>query len=282
MMVVATERPPLTVRRPVLSFGDRRRTWTPAAPPLGAVADSVSLAMPFAEPYVVRSIRAVLDRLDATDPALAARARDYAAQESAHHALHRRYNDTLRSTGRGVEPLERALGWTFDRLAGRSVEFGVAFAAGFEAVAFAAARWLDPRVERFFAGADEAPAALFLWHLAEEAEHKGVAHDVLVATGVRRRTYAAGLVVSLAVLACFTWLGSLVFLTRQRRILSPVTWLRILLWTFGFLFVALPRCALSLRRDHDPYRLADPTSLAWWLGRFDPATGALPDWDDVG
>ncbi len=59
--------------------------------------------------------------------------------------------------------------------------FAVAYAAGFEATAFAAARWMDRRRHSLFHGADEVPSTLILWHLAEEVEHKTVAHDVWAA-----------------------------------------------------------------------------------------------------
>ena len=45
-------------------------------------------------------------------------------------------------------------------------------------IAFTLARWVDENLGSFFAGADPVPATLFLWHLAEEVEHKTVAFDV--------------------------------------------------------------------------------------------------------
>jgi uncharacterized protein len=269
----------LPVRRPSLRFSDVSGSWTPAAPELTAVANAVSLAMPYVEPFVVTSVRSVLGDLE---PELAARARAYAAQESAHHTVHRRFNDELRASGRGVAPIERALSAFYRRLGRCSTAFRVAYAAAFESVAFAAARWVDPRVDRLFLGADREPSHLFLWHLAEEAEHRGVAHDVMRSLGVKRRTHLGALVLSLCALAVFTFAGTVVFLVRQRRFWNPWSWLRIIAWTLSFLFVALPMCATSLSRTHHPDQLSDPSSLRWWLARYDESTGTLPDWDAVG
>ena len=269
----------LRVRRPELTFEPTTWTWTPAAPEISAVADAISLAMPSIEPYVVRSVRAVQGRLP--EP-LHSDARTYAAQESAHHALHRRYNDSLRSIGRGVAPIEHMTEAICRRLERCSEHFNVAFAAGFEAVAFAAARWVDPRVDRLFADAEPQPSSLFLWHLAEEAEHKGVAHSVMRAIGVKRRTYLVALIIALTVLATVTFAGTIVFLAHQRRLWNPWSWFRIIVWTFSYLFVALPMCAMSMSRSYHPDQLSDPTSLRWWLLRFDDSTRTFPAWDSVG
>jgi uncharacterized protein len=269
----------LPVRRPTIQFDGAAGSWTPAAPELSAVANAVSLAMPYVEPFVVAGVRSVLGDLE---PDLADRARAYAAQEAAHHKLHRRFNDALRASGRGVAPIERGLAAFYRRLGRCTPHFRIAYAAGFESVAFAAARWVDPRVDRLFLGADREPAHLFLWHLAEEAEHRGVAHDVMRALGVKRRTHLAALVLSLLALAFFTLVGTVVFLVHQRRFWNPWSWVRIVVWTFSFLFVALPMCAMSLSLGHHPDQLSDPTSLSWWLARYDATTGTLPDWDAVG
>ena len=84
----------------------------------------------------------------------------------------------------GLRRIERLMAWTFGWLRRHTSDrFGLAFAAGFETVAFTAARWTAKRQQSLFAGADVQPSALFLWHLAEEVEHKAVAHDVYEATG---------------------------------------------------------------------------------------------------
>jgi uncharacterized protein len=278
--------PTLEVRRPSfvgpsgwsereVGGGESLKMWTPAAPELSSVANAVSLAMPSVEPYVVASIRKVLDQLP---PDLAAQAREYCAQEASHHAQHRKFNDALREVTPSVRIVERLNERIYGYLRTRSTMFGVAYAAGFEAVAYSIARWFDPRIERFFTGATEGPAKLFLWHLAEEVEHKGVALDVYRAIGGKRRTYVLATIVSLMLLALSTILGTVLGLFSQRRWWNPISWARLVVWTLSYLFVALPLLAVSATKDHHPRELIDPVTLPWWLKRYDKTSGELPHW----
>lgn len=280
--------PVLQLRRPVFggvsgwpalsSDGASLFRWTPAAPELSSVANAVSLVMPFVEPYVVASVRAVLDALGDD---LAEQARAFCAQESAHHVQHRRFNDALRAEVPAVRFVEKLNAVIYKFLRTRSESFNVAYAAGSETVAYAIARWFDPRIERFFAGATEAPAKLFLWHLGEEVEHKGVAFDVHKAIGGKRRTLAAATALSLMFLAISTVLGTVIGLFHSGRWWNPLAWCRLIIWSVSFSFVSLPLVAVSLTRDHHPSDLIDPVTLPWWLARYDTRTGTLPHWTSI-
>jgi uncharacterized protein len=242
--------------------------WT-RKPELAIAANSVSLLMPFVEPYVVRSIRAV--STDLTDPSLAEDAKGFVRQESQHHGQHRMYNELLGTRYRGIRRIERWADITYRFLEKHtSAMFGVAFAAGFETVAFCAARWVEQHADDVLQGADERGASLFLWHLAEEVEHKTVASDVYRAVGGGRIRYAAAMLVSAVILAWFAALGTLTMMWHERRLFKPVAHIRMFLWTLTFLFVLLPVMAVSVLPGHDPRDLADPYRLHSWItGRFD-------------
>ena len=129
--------------------------------------------MPHAEPYVVNSAERALDVIPLS---LHTDTRAYIRQERQHHVQHRRSIKLCLPSTPGFG------GWTppwqvLRFLGRRSLKFGIAFAAGFETIAYAGARWTEPRISTLFDGADEEVSRLFLWHLAEEVEHKGVAHD---------------------------------------------------------------------------------------------------------
>jgi predicted metal-dependent hydrolase len=236
-------------------------------PEVACAATAVSLLMPHVEPYVVRSVRRGLG--DVADPRLRQRTSAYLRQEAAHHAQHRRFNDAV---CRGSGALSRLDGWmarTYRFLERRGPAFGLAYAAGFEAVAFTAARWADRRHDELFGGADPVAAELFLWHLAEEVEHKDVAHEVFLAAGGTRRRYLLGALVSLVLLGWFTFLGTLLFLARERRIWSPVAWIRLTRWSVGFAFEVLPALVVTASPGHHPDHLADPPGLVGWLRRRD-------------
>jgi uncharacterized protein len=262
--------PPLMVRPDRFEFpADLDPVWNRRRPELSCAANALSLLMPYAEPYVIRSTRRAMDRLEG---AVRTEASAYIAQEAGHHAQHRRFNHVLAKRYRAVAPLEAAMGRVFRWLDRRSVAFGLAYAAGFETIAFASARWIDTHLDELFDGADPTVSGLFLWHLAEEVEHKCVAFDVHRAAGGSRWVHVAGLVAALVVMAAFTVAGTVALLAAERRLWHPGGWVRLVRWSVGYAFEVLPMMAVSLCRGHHPSQLADPG----WLGLWLPDDGGRP------
>jgi uncharacterized protein len=223
-------------------------------------ATAVSLLMPHVEPYIVGCVRRALP--DIEDRELRVRTEGYLREELAHHVAHRRFNDAIASEVRGVRALDRWMRTTYRWLARtRSPRFGIAYAAGFEAVAFASARWVERHRQEVLDGAHPEAAELFLWHLAEEVHHKSVAHDVYEATGRVRRTTILATAASLVLMLWFTLVGTVLILAHERRLLHPVAWWRLWRWGLGYLFEVLPLLALTMTADHHPTRLADPVWL---------------------
>ena len=251
--------------------------WTPRVPELSLAANAVSMLMPYVEPYVVASTRRTLAEISGLDPDLAERARWYASQEAAHHGQHRRLNQILTGRYRGLRRVEGALARLFGFLGRRSTRFGLAYAAAAETIAFVAARWVD-RNQSLLRDADPTAATLFLWHLAEEVEHKEVAFDLYEASGGGRIRYAAAGVVAALVLATGSLVSTWVMLIGERRMHSPTAHLRLLRWSLSFLFVALPTLVVSALPGHHPRDLADPAGLAHWLDHLDPETSTVPEW----
>ena len=66
--------------------------WSPRRPEFAYAANAVSLIMPFAEPYFVKSVRSALPQLGGTDRTTA---EDYLRQELQHHVQHRRFNQII-------------------------------------------------------------------------------------------------------------------------------------------------------------------------------------------
>jgi predicted metal-dependent hydrolase len=251
--------------------------WIPARPELACAANSVSLLMPYAEPYFVRSVRAALPELDGE---LAERTRAYLAQEQSHYAQHRKFNAILRRhcprVGRVERWMERCCLWLSRT---RSLRFNLAFAAGSETMAFAIARWTELRAPQHFLGAEPVPTTLFLWHLAEEVEHKTAAFDVYEALDGSRLRYAGASLLALVLLGWFTFVGTLTMLFAAGRGWRPASYVRLLLLSMSLAFVLLPTLAASAMPGHHPSDLSDPVLLPTWLGQFDPVTRTLPLWD---
>jgi predicted metal-dependent hydrolase len=269
--------PPLPTRRVRFAYPeDLREDWNPRRPEFSFAANSVSMLMPHVEPLFVRVTRAALPDLPEE---LRPEAEAYVRQEAQHHAQHRRFNDLLIRRCPGLARLER---W-MDRAYGaverrRSLRFNLAFAAASETMAFSLARWTDRRARDLFDGADPVAASLYLWHLAEEVEHKSVAFDVWKAVDGSRRRYVAAMATSLVLLGAFTWLGTMVMLKRAGRLFSPLSHLRLVIWAVSVAFTILPDAAVSIRKHHHPTQMADPILLSTWLRGYDPATRTMPLW----
>ncbi len=269
---------PLAVRRVRFEWpDDLDPIWTPRTPELAIAANSVSMLMPHAEPYVVASTRAALGEGLIADRDLAADAQAYLTQEAQHHAQHRRFNELLIARYPALARMDRASAWIFAKLRRRSTRFGLAFAAGFETIAFVSARWVDKRMG-LLRDADPTAATMFLWHLAEEVEHKRVAFDVYQASGGGRLRYAWAMWVAGLILAAGALAGSMAMLWSTRRFFSPTAWFRLIGWSLSFIFVALPVMVVSALPGHHPDQLVDPAGLEHWLDHLDPDTSTVPEY----
>lgn len=264
----------LTERRVRLAHAEEiDPAWNARRPELAFAVNAVSLLMPYAEPYFVRTVRGVTDELD--EP-LRSTAVAFCAQEARHHAEHRRFNDRIVADRPALARLEGWMARTFGWLDRRSQRFSLAFAAASETIAFSIARWADRHDGTLFDGVEPSTAALFRWHLAEEVEHKSVAFDVDRALGGSRARYALAGVTSLALLAWFTILAVMTQLWGSRWRWSPLVWLRLLPQAISIGFVTVPNLVVSCFPGHHPSDFTDPPGLVVWLRYFDPATGTVP------
>ena len=273
----STESRPPVLRVPQVELPDRLdTTWNPTFPEFAAAANSVSLLMPHVEPYVAHTVRAVVGDLD--EP-LATHAAAFVAQELQHQAQHRRVNRLVLEGAPSLRRIDRWAARTYAWLArSRSTRWSLAFAAGFETSAFALARWSEGHLRLLFDHADPAVATLFIWHLAEEVEHKTVAFDVYLATGGSRLRYLVAALWSAMLLAIFTVASTTVMAVRTRRVWSPVTWFRLTKWSIALAFEVLGDVFASALPRHHPSDFTDPVLLSSWLRYFDPATATMPLW----
>ena len=250
--------------------------WTPRMPEVSAAANAVSLMMPFLEPFVARSIRSTIVDLP---PELADQARWLIDQEVSHQRQHRRFNKLLCGEAPGLIRTEKMMRWFFRRFESRaSRRLAVSLSAGAETVAFSMARWTERHSNELFTDADPVITTLFMWHLAEEVEHKSVAFDVHRAIGGSRFQYLLGALLALIVLGWFTVIGSLTILRAQRRLRNPLSWWRLTRWAFSLAFEVLPNVFAAAMKSHHPSEIADPISLVAWLRLYDKETQSIPLW----
>ena len=254
-------------------------TWTPSLPEFSAVANGLSLLMPSLEPYVLKAVRrgAADERVS---PELRVVATDFVAQELAHHQQHRTFNDELLlqvPTLRHIERAQRKLFRSLDRHT--SAHTSLAYAAGAEAVAFFTARWVERRRHRLLTDAEGGAANLFVWHLAEEVEHKNVAFDVYQANDGGRFRYLFGIISALIVMSVSIVAASMVLLVRERRWWHPMTHVHLVGWALSFVFEVFPMLGLCLLKGHHPSNWSNPEWLGQWLTEYDIHRGVAPVWN---
>ena len=151
--------------------------WNEAKPEWSHMVNGASLAMPFLEPYLIRTMRKALPKIDSEE--LKKEVKLYMAQEGQHFQQHRRFNDILIAKGyTGLRDIEAQMQKEFAHFdMNRSLKFNLAYACGFESMALGVGHWLVKDREYLFAGSDTRVASLILWHFIEEVEHKNVAFD---------------------------------------------------------------------------------------------------------
>ncbi|CAA0119129.1 Uncharacterised protein [Halioglobus japonicus] len=151
--------------------------WNPRRIEWSHMVSGASLAMPFLEPYLIRTLRKACAQIESEQ--LKEEVKLYMGQEGQHFQQHRKFNDTLIRNGYPeLEAIEAEMQIEFDAFdSKRSLKFNMAYACGFETMALGIGHWLVRDREFLFAGSDTRVASLILWHFVEEIEHKNVAFD---------------------------------------------------------------------------------------------------------
>ncbi len=270
------------VRKMIFSYpnsGDAR--WNAKRPEFSHIVNAASLAMPYLEPYLIRSMAKVRPQIK--DPALRKELDGYMAQETTHYRQHRAFNDTVAACGYAcVAPFEEVLKRDYAGFGEtRSLLFNLAYAEGFESMALAIGHMLVEDREHLFGDADPGVASLVLWHFVEEIEHKNVAFDVFHAAGGGYFWRLYGLLFATAHIFLRTGQGYRALLKedglwrnwRSRWQLACI---------LGRIFRKLtPKMLRILSPGYHPQHVADPHWVeAWWdqygntpepMGRLDTA-----------
>ena len=153
------------------------RAWTRMPRASEDALNAISFLFPLGEGFFCRSVAHYRDRI--TDPALRDAADRFIHQEANHSREHARSNVALRQAnvlGAELETVARIqLGITkaiFPRATQLAITCALEHFTAMLAERLLARRWL------YKEGTDPAFAQLWLWHAAEEIEHKGVCYDV--------------------------------------------------------------------------------------------------------
>ncbi len=265
----------MTVRRMRFAFPeDLDVVFVRDDPELSFVAVALSLALPYLEPYLIRTMNEA--RAHVTDPELQQALRAFILQEGQHYQQHKRFNEHFRDRGFTRLPeLEAELAADYARFsASAPLSFNLAYAEGFEALTTGLALRLL-HLDR----SDWQPEAraLFEWHLLEEVEHRCVAFDVYqhVCGDYLNRVRVGG----------FAQRHLLRFLLRVARYLVEASpdrmaalggrrahWLRVARLVWRLFAPVFPRVARSHLPWYSPHRLEIPAGFAELAAELAPRT----------
>ncbi len=241
------------------------RHWCDGDPFRTALFNALSMSFPVGEQFFIDAVRDGFAALPAEcRPQFADPVRGFVGQEATHRRLHGLYNAHLEHLGLrngwGPRALERQ-----KVLEGKDVRHRLAATAAYEHFTALLANWLLHHPE-VLGHQDERLATLWLWHSAEEAEHRSVAFDLYRALGgdhawrVRWFRRVTWLLVSEALRQ------TLSNLRRDRTLWRRATWRSAFIHLFGP--QGLVRCLRApwrdyLREDFSPAQHDDVASRRW-------------------
>ena len=265
---VNTERK-LTVRRMPFTFDDDIDIkWNAAKPEWSYMANGASLAMPYLEPYLIRTMKKALPLLN--DNALIQEVRDYIGQEAQHYQQHRRFNDIIKSRGYDIiDKLEQQMLSEYSIFEKeKSLKFNLAYAAGFESMALGVGHWLIKNRDYLFGTSDPRVASLILWHFVEEIEHKCTAFDTYQAIygSYWHRLYGT-FFATLHVMK-FSRSGYIIMMKKDGAWGKLRHRLHIIKYNLLFITGVLPMLLHSALPNHHPTDIDDPQWSKDWIDLY--------------
>ena len=173
----------LLVRRLMIDMDEAiARDWCDGDAFRSAFLNALSMSFPQGEQFFMDAVRDGVAQLPpAQREAFAAEVKGFVGQEATHRHLHAQYNRHLKDLGY-VNHWERRILKRRRQLEGKDLRHWLATTAAYEHFTAILAAWLLEHPE-VLGQRDPRLKTLWLWHSAEESEHRSVAFDVYRALG---------------------------------------------------------------------------------------------------
>ena len=172
----------MKVRYPEFDLGDSVPHWGDNVEAC-TVINAGGIIPPPIERYLIKLMREVKEQLDPVGDAKLLQEVDiFCKQEAQHYKVHDDYLTMLERGGYSrIREYEAAFEADLEEFrATRDLQWNLAYGEGFESSGPAMAdAWLDGHVKNLCGDHGSVPMQLWMWHLAEEFEHRTVVHDVL-------------------------------------------------------------------------------------------------------
>jgi predicted metal-dependent hydrolase len=158
------------------------RHWNGGDAFRSAFFNALSMSFPRGEQYFIDSVRNGLKALPETARAVhAAEVQGFIGQEATHRRIHGLFNGQLQNQGY-VNRIEQRAAQRIDAHAHRDLRIHLAATAATEHFTAVFADWMLRHPEAL-AGTELRLQTLWLWHAAEESEHRSTAFDIYRAAG---------------------------------------------------------------------------------------------------
>jgi predicted metal-dependent hydrolase len=165
----------LQVRKVNIDFTHARIDWNPTGPEFSHVFNAFSALAPSLEPFLIRTMRVAQEQLPETEAALRDDIDLFNSQESRHYRMHSQFNKLLYAAGYDLKDAEQKLKDDYERFfTKKGLKFSVAYSEGFETLGPALSGFFFDRSPELMEQWDEPTTFLWLWHVAEEYEHRAV------------------------------------------------------------------------------------------------------------
>lgn len=267
----------IEVRKIPFEFDDGiAPSWHPQRREWSHMINGASLAMPYLEPFLNRTMRDALALIDDED--LRADVNGFVRQEAQHYTNHRRYNEMLKANGYPeLAAVEDTFAADYAQLDQRSLARRLAYAAGFETMTMGITEWLINDRNALFQGSDPIVTSLVLWHMVEEAEHKTVAFDVFQALSGSYWLRLYGLLHGSLHVGFLSRRGYRAMLKKDGRWYQPASRLRVWGMVGRFFLKAGGAMLNAVRPSYHPSERADPAWVDQWRASYaQSAANAVP------
>jgi predicted metal-dependent hydrolase len=171
----------LTVRRPAFDFSTSDPHWGNNVEAVTMFNAGAIIPTPI-EKYLIRVMRTAKHQLDPiADAELIETVDLFNKQEGQHHKLHHALMEMLCVRYPRLREYEGAFFADLERfLETESLAWNLAYCEGFESTGSALAEaWIDGGIKEICGDHGSEPMRLWMWHMAEEFEHRAIVHDVL-------------------------------------------------------------------------------------------------------
>ncbi|MDE1145115.1 MAG: metal-dependent hydrolase [Azospirillaceae bacterium] len=180
----------MQVRFPKWDFSKVSPHWAPNHE-FAQIYNAASTVPAYIEPYLVKVMLKAQAVLAPEFEALHQDLAIFIKQEMQHCKQHLSFNKMLRASYPGMQEMEQRYAADYDHfLATKSLRFNCAYSEGFEAMSAIAVTAFFEEFDPFLKDADPGAVDLWKWHLAEEFEHREVAHAVFHTLFGRNRVAA--------------------------------------------------------------------------------------------